>query len=157
VPEDVKTLKAQGSVRWSSFSFHWGAELDYAPNDNQQLLGKIAIDAGADLVVGHHSHRINPIEEYNGKYIVYSLGNFCFAGNSKPDDMSTFVFQIKLRVKDGECTNDGFIIIPSRISSVQKYNDLIPTPYTKQENIDSVLSVLKKNGQKLIARGRSIR
>ncbi len=148
VPADVKTLKAQG-CEVVVVSFHWGAELDYAPNDNQQKLGKIAIDAGADLVVGHHSHRINPIEEYNGKYIVYSLGNFCFAGNSKPDDMSTFVFQIKLRVKDGECSNDGFIIIPSRISSVQKYNDLIPTPYTKQENIDSVLSVLKKNGQKL--------
>ena len=100
-------------------------------------------------MVGHHSHRINPIELYNGKYIVYSLGNFCFAGNTKPDDMSTFVFQIKMRVKDGVASNDGFIIIPSRISSNAKYNDFIPTPYTKQENIESVLSVLKKNGEKL--------
>jgi hypothetical protein len=59
------------------------------------------------------------------------------------------VFQIKLKVKDGECSNDGFIIIPSRISSNPKNNDLIPTPYTKQESIDSVISVLKKNGQHL--------
>lgn len=148
VPEDIKALKDQG-CEVVIVSFHWGAELDYAPNDNQQKMGKLAIDSGADLVVGHHSHRINPIEEYNGKYIVYSLGNFSFAGNSKPDDMSTFVFQTKMRVKDGVATNEGFIIIPARISSNGKYNDFIPTPYTKQENIESVLSVLGKNGKAL--------
>lgn len=149
VPEDVKALRDQG-CEIVVVSFHWGAEKDYAPNDNQQKMAKLTIDAGADLVVGHHSHRINPIEEYNGKYIVYSLGNFCFAGNSKPDDMSTFVFQIRMRVKDGAATTDGFVIIPARISSNAKYNDFIPTPYTKQENIESVLSVLKKNGQSLV-------
>ena len=149
VPLDVKALKDQG-CEIVVVSFHWGAELDYAPNDNQQKMAKLTIDAGADLVVGHHSHRINPIELYNGKYICYSLGNFCFAGNSKPDDMSTFVFQIKMRVKDGAASTDGFIILPTRISSNSKYNDLIPTPYTKQENIESVLSVLKKNGQSLV-------
>ena len=148
VPADIQAAKAQGA-ELVVVSFHWGAEKDYAPNSNQQKMAKLAIDAGADLIVGHHSHRINPIELYNGKYIVYSLGNFCFAGNSKPDDMSTFVFQIKMRVKDGVVSNDGFIIIPSRISSNAKYNDFIPTPYTKQENIESVLSVLKKNGEKL--------
>lgn len=148
VPTDVAALKAQG-CELVVVSFHWGAELDYAPNDNQQKMARLTIDAGADLVVGHHSHRINPIEIYNGKYIAYSLGNFSFAGNSKPDDMSTFVFQIKFRVKDGTAANEGFIIIPARISSNGKYNDFIPTPYTKQENIESVLSVLRKNGQKL--------
>ena len=148
VPQDVANLKAEG-CEVVVVSFHWGAEKDYAPNDNQQKMAKLTIDAGADLVVGHHSHRINPIEQYNGKYIVYSLGNFSFAGHNKPDDMSTFVFQIKLRVKDGAAATDGFIIIPSRISSNSKYNDFIPTPYTKQENIESVLSVLRKNGQKL--------
>lgn len=148
VPEDVKVLKEEG-CELVVVSFHWGAELDYYPNANQQKMGKMTIDAGADLVVGHHSHRINPIELYNGKYIVYSLGNFSFAGNNKPNDMSTFVFQIKFRVKDGVAKDEGFIIIPSRISSNTAYNDFIPTPYGKQENIDSVLNVLKRNGQKL--------
>ena len=96
-------------------------------------------------MVGHHSHRINPIEEYNGKYIVYSLANFAFAGNTKPSDMSTFIFQIKFRVKDGEVTTpDGFIIIPARISSNTSYNDFIITPYTKRESIDSVVSLCSK-------------
>ena len=148
VPLDVQALKEQG-CEIVVVSFHWGAEKDYAPNANQQKMAHLTIDAGADLIIGHHSHRINPIELYNGKYICYSLGNFCFAGNSRPDDMSTFVFQIKMRVKDGVAANEGFIIIPARISSNAKYNDFIPTPYDKQENIESVLSVLRKNGAKL--------
>jgi len=148
VPQDIQALKAQG-CEVVVVSFHWGAEKDYYPNDNQQKMAKIAVDAGADLIIGHHSHRMNPIELYKGKYICYSLGNFCFAGNTKPDDMSTFVFQVKLKVKDGACVSDAFRIIPARISSNAKTNDLIPTPYTKQENIDSVLSVLKKNGSNI--------
>jgi poly-gamma-glutamate capsule biosynthesis protein CapA/YwtB (metallophosphatase superfamily) len=149
VPEDIAALKAQGADIVIC-AFHWGAEKDYYPNSNQQKLAKIAIDGGADLVVGHHSHRINPIEEYKGKYIVYSLANFSFAGNTKPDDMSTILFQIRFRLKDGEVTTpDGFIIIPARISSNASYNDLIITPYTKRENVDSVISVMQKNGAHL--------
>jgi len=149
VPNDIAALKGKGA-ELVICAFHWGAELDYYPNDRQQKLGKIAIDGGADLVVGHHSHRINPIEEYNGKYIVYSLGNFAFAGNNKPSDMSTFIFQIKFRVKDGEATTPyGFVIIPARISSNTSYNDFAITPYTKYENIESVVNVLRKNGEHL--------
>lgn len=149
VPEDIAALKAQGA-ELVICAFHWGDELDYYPNNKQQKMAKIAVDGGADLVVGHHSHRINPIEIYNGKYIVYSLANFVFAGNTKPSDMSTFIFQIKFNVKDGVVTTpDGFIIIPARISSNTSYNDFIITPYTKRESIESVVSVLKKNGEHL--------
>jgi hypothetical protein len=148
VPQDIESLKAQGA-ELVICAFHWGDELDYSPNVNQQKLAKTAVDGGADLVVGHHSHRINPIELYKGKYIVYSLANFAFAGNSKPDDMSTFIFQIKFRVKDGAAEPEGFIIIPARISSNTSGNDFIITPYTKRENIDSVVSVMMKNGEKL--------
>ncbi len=147
VPREVAAAKEQYPI--VIVSFHWGNEKDYAPNANQQKMGKMTIDAGADLVLGHHSHRINPIEEYNGKYIVYSLGNFSFAGNSKPSDMSTFVFQTRFRVKDGEITNEGFRIIPARISSRTDYNDFTPTPYDKQASIDSLISVLTKNGKKI--------
>ena len=130
-------------------SYHWGAEKDYYPNDNQVRLGRATVDAGADLVVGHHSHRINPIEYYNGKYICYSLGNFSFAGNNKPSDMTTFLFQIRMRLRDGEATSEAFKIIPCRISSRTDYNDFTPTPYTKDTHIEAVLRVLKENGRKL--------
>ncbi len=145
VPEDVKAAKEKYPIVITSF--HWGEEKDYWPNNNQQKLGKIAVDAGADLVLGHHSHRINPIEEYKGKYIVYSLGNCSFAGNNKPSDMSTFIFQIRFKVLNGVAEYNAFRIIPARISSRTDYNDFAITPYDKQVNVEFLLSTLEKNGK----------
>ena len=125
-------------------SFHWGNEKDYFPTERQIRMGRLAVDSGADLVIGHHSHRMNPIECYKGVYICYSLGNFCFAGHKKPDDMTSFVFQTRFRERNGEITNEGFRIIPIRISSLEKRNDFIPTPLEKAEHIDSVLTTLKQ-------------
>ncbi|MEG0270289.1 MAG: CapA family protein, partial [Clostridia bacterium] len=61
IPGDIKALRDQG-CEVVVVSFHWGNEKDYSPNSNQVKLGRATIDAGADLVIGHHSHRINPIE-----------------------------------------------------------------------------------------------
>lgn len=148
VPGDIQQLRDQG-CQIVIVSYHWGDEEEYAPNNNQVRLGRATIDAGADLVVGHHSHRINPIEYYNGHYICYSLGNFCFAGNSKPNDMATFLFQIRMRVRDGEVSDDDIKIIPCRISSRTDYNDFTPTPYTRETNIEAVISTLKRNSGSL--------
>ena len=110
-------------------SYHWGDEKDYVPNERQVPLGRATIDAGADLVIGHHSHRMNPIELYKGKYICYSLGNFSFAGNAKPKDMDTYIFQQRFRVyPDGTAENADMRIIPCSISSQEKVNDFKPTP-----------------------------
>lgn len=147
VPTDIAAAKAEYPI--VVVSFHWGNEKDYAPTNNQIKMGRLAADSGADLVLGHHSHRLNPIEYYNGVYICYSLGNFCFSGNSKPSDMSSFVFQTRFRVKDGEVSNAGFRIIPIRISSKTDRNDFIPTVLTKPTAIDSVLTTLKANGKRL--------
>lgn len=147
VPADIAAAKEQYPI--VIVSFHWGNETYYTPTNNQIKMGKVAVDAGADLVLGHHSHRIQPIVQYKGVYICYSLGNFCFAGNNKPSDMSSFIFQTRFRVKNGAVSNEGFRIIPIRISSRTDYNDFIPTPLTKESSIDSVLSTLKENGRKL--------
>ena len=148
VPGDIQALRDEG-CDIVIVSYHWGAEKDYYPNDNQVRLGRATIDAGADLVVGHHSHRINPIEYYNGKYICYSLGNFSFAGNNKPSDMTTFLFQIRMRLRDGEATGEAIKIIPCRISSRTDYNDFAPTPYTDDSSIEVVLRTLRENGKRL--------
>jgi len=148
IPGDIADLRSKG-CQIVIVSFHWGNEKDYAPTETQIALGRATIDAGADLVVGHHSHRINPIECYNGRYICYSLGNFSFAGHNKPDDMSTFIFQIRMRVRDGVTTSEEFKIIPCRISSRTDKNDLIPTPYEKGNHIEAVLTNLSKNGKSL--------
>ena len=125
---DIQALRDAG-CELVVVSYHWGDEKDYVPNERQTPLGRATIDAGADLVVGHHSHRINPIEEYKGKYICYSLGNFSFAGNTRPDDMDTYVFQQRFRVyPDGAVENEGFRIVPCSISSQEDVNDFKPTP-----------------------------
>ncbi len=150
VPADIQAAKAQYPL--VIVNFHWGNELMYYPTDNQIKMGRLAVDSGADLVLGHHSHRIQPIEQYKGVYICYSLGNFCFAGNSKPSDMTSYLFQTRFRIRgEGEeqqITNEGFIIIPIRISSRADKNDFIPTVLTKESTIDSILSTLKENGRK---------
>jgi poly-gamma-glutamate capsule biosynthesis protein CapA/YwtB (metallophosphatase superfamily) len=109
-------------------SFHWGTEKEYTPNDVQKELAHAAVDAGADLVLGHHPHVLEGIEEYNGKNIVYSLGNFCFGGNKNPSDKNTMIFQQTFTVKDGQVTQDNVTnIIPCTISSTSDYNDYQPT------------------------------
>lgn len=62
---------------------HWGIERDERPQEYQRAMGRQMIDAGADLVVGSHPHVLQGIEYYEGKPIVYSLGNFVF-GSSIP-------------------------------------------------------------------------
>jgi poly-gamma-glutamate synthesis protein (capsule biosynthesis protein) len=59
-------------------TFHWGVEYVTQPSQRQRKLGHLAIDAGADLVIGNHPHWIQPIEFYNGKLITYAHGNFVF-------------------------------------------------------------------------------
>lgn len=59
-------------------SMHSGTEYVFAPNARQTSFARAAIDAGADLVIGHHPHVVQTVEQYNGKYILYSLGNFIF-------------------------------------------------------------------------------
>ncbi len=73
---DIASAKANADV--VIVSLHAGIEYRNTPDLTQQALAHGAIDAGADLVLGHHPHHIQPIEHYNGKYIAYSLGNFVF-------------------------------------------------------------------------------
>ena len=57
-------------------TIHWGVELDTAPRPDQIELGHRFVDAGADMIFGHHSHRIQPVNRYEGRPIFWGLGNF---------------------------------------------------------------------------------
>ena len=111
--------------------FHWGNETETVPDSNQTTLGRMAIDLGADLVCGHHPHVLQGIETYKGKNIVYSLGNFCFGGNSSPSDMDTMIYQQTFTIDaDGVKKDNVTNIIPCSISSAayDGYNNYQPTP-----------------------------
>jgi len=59
-------------------SFHWGVEYQAEVTERQVTLARAAIDAGADLILGHHSHQLSGVGVYKGRAIAYSLGNFLF-------------------------------------------------------------------------------
>lgn len=123
--DNIASLKEQGA-QIIIVSFHWGQEKENVPSDVQVELAHAAVDNGADLVLGHHPHVLQGIEEYKGKNIVYSLGNFCFGGNSAPSDMDTMIFQQTFTVKDGKLQEDNVTnILPCKISSAYEegYNN----------------------------------
>nr|WP_231956254.1 CapA family protein [Aneurinibacillus soli] len=133
IKRDIIALRKQG-VKIVVVNFHWGIERSYAPNATQQALGKWAIDAGADLIVGHHPHVVQGIQEYKGKYIVYSLGNFMFGGNQNPSDKDTFIFQQAFHLMDGKLTAQKEIaVLPMSVSSVPVRNNYQPTPLSGKE------------------------
>ena len=76
IAQEISTAKAKTDI--IVVCFHWGVEYTDQPTARQQELAHLAIDSGADLVVGHHPHWIQPTETYKDKLIVYSLGNFIF-------------------------------------------------------------------------------
>lgn len=74
--------KAEELADLTVVSFHWGAEKYDTPREYQKKFGHLAIDFGADLVLGHHPHVLQGLELYQGKLIAYSLGNYVFASYS---------------------------------------------------------------------------
>ncbi len=107
-------------------SFHWGIEGEHAATDVQKKLGRAAIDAGADLVLGHHPHVLQGIETYKGKQVVYSLGNFVFGGNAQPGDVSSMIFQQRFAKKDGQIVPLASEVIPVLVSGNKVQNDFRP-------------------------------
>ena len=131
---NIKAVEEQGA-QIVIVSFHWGLEKENYPTENQVNLAHSAIDNGADLVLGHHPHVLEGIEVYNGKNIVYSLGNFCFGGNSNPSDKDTMIFQQTFTVQNGELVEDNVTnIIPCSISSESGRNNYQPTPLEGDES-----------------------
>lgn len=129
IQNGIAQLKMQGA-QLILCVFHLGEEGSYRPNDRQKEYAHIAIDAGAQLVVQHHPHVLQPIETYGGGVIFYSLGNFSFGGNSNPADKDTaMISQEVILHPDGSVSLGDTIPIPCRISGHSGYNDYQPTPY----------------------------
>ncbi|HYA51357.1 MAG TPA: CapA family protein, partial [Streptosporangiaceae bacterium] len=95
VRQDVGNLRSR--VDALVVSFHWGREKRHEPEAYQRRLGRAAVVAGAQLVLGHHPHVIQEIEAYRGGLIAYSLGNFVFGGKWKPDDTDSILLKVRLR------------------------------------------------------------
>lgn len=108
---------------------HWGVEMTYRPTSQQIDVGHAAIDAGADIVWGSHPHVLQPIEEYGGGVIFYSMGNFSFGGNIYPQDYdSALIQQEVIRDENGVRLGER-TVVPVNVSSMEGRNNYQPTPY----------------------------
>ena len=108
-------------------SMHAGIEHTSSLNSVQTSLAHYAIDHGANLVLGHHPHVIQTMEKYKGKFIVYSLGNFCFGGNTNPSDKDTMIYQQTFHFKGQKLKKKTEVkLIPCSLSSKTYINDYQP-------------------------------
>ncbi|MBQ2106565.1 MAG: CapA family protein [Lachnospiraceae bacterium] len=105
--EEIK--KADELVDYLVVYVHWGVERETTPKEYQRVMGRQYIDAGADIVIGSHPHVLQPLEYYNDKPIMFSMGNFVF-GSSIP---STELLKIEIHADDSmtvteiPCTSSG--------------------------------------------------
>lgn len=141
--EGIASLK-QKQVDLIVACCHWGIELEHYPEAYQTELGKKCIDWGADIVVGTHPHVLQGFDYYKGKYIIYSLGNFCFGGNKNPKDKNSMIVQAEFTLGDnGPIEEAQLTVIPCTISSVSHRNDYCPT-IAEGEKKKEIIQVLNE-------------
>lgn len=133
IERDIEYMKKSHDV--VIVSMHWGRETIYIADRGQEELAHKMIDLGADLVIGHHPHVIQGIENYKGRYIVYSLGNCSFGGNSSPFNDDILLFQQKFKLTQYGVEPSDAKVIPCRVSSQRNINDFMPTPFEGEEKV----------------------
>ena len=117
--------------------FHGGTERVHEPDYWKAAGARRLIDSGADLVIGHHPHVLQPVEIYKGKTIIHSLGNFVFGG-SRSEENRTIVYRLRLEILEGELVSTTDEIIPCYV-----YTNLYqPGIITDQNEIDAVMRFL---------------
>lgn len=134
-------------------SMHSGIEYTQEIQPVQKRLSRVAINLGADLVIGHHPHTIQGIDKYKGCYIIYSLGNFCFGGNTNPPDKDTMIFQQTFVVKNGKLEKKkNARVIPCRLSGqdgINNYQPVISKGSRKKKCISRLKSYSAQYGVKV--------
>ena len=123
--------------------YHGGTERVHEPDSWRVRASRAMVDAGADLVLGNHPHVLQPIEQYSGKTIVYSLGNFLFGGSHTCENR-TMVYTLTLDITDRNLTG-----VSENITPCYCYGELWqPTPIENEEEKSRVLSFLAGEREK---------
>lgn len=147
VVKDVKKHKRPDNL--VIVSFHWGVEGLNVPTDDQRTMAHAVIDAGANVVLGHHPHVLQGIETYKDRHIVYSLGNFVFGGHSNPADKDAMIYQEVFALEGGAVVSKENRVLPVRISSVTTHNDFQPVLLEGADK-DRVLARVKQYSDSLV-------
>ncbi|MBN2803864.1 MAG: CapA family protein [Deltaproteobacteria bacterium] len=126
------------------FSPHWGANYQSAPTRNMQELAHRLIDAGYDGIFGHSAHQAHGIEMYNGKPIVYDMGNVLLDTSNQPSDKYSFLCEVKVSQAGAEYLH----IVPLDL----KENNTFLASGTDQNNaIKEIVKMSRDFGTTLVA------
>lgn len=149
-------MKAAGEADAIVVLFHNGNEYDPKHNSVQESRGKSFVEAGADLIIMHHSHVVQGVRILNNRSIFYSLGNFVFGGNREiksvyyprdggrePTSLYCLVVQAKLYFDDdGNYTGQQMILYPAYTSSAAPVNNYQPVRITADQ-AEAVLEAMQ--------------
>lgn len=146
ISADVKALREMG-CQIVIASFHWGSEYREDFTGEQRSIGRAAIKAGADIVVGHHPHIVQGIERYEDSYILYSVGNLVFGGNVDPDDRDAYAARVTFTVYEDHADAPELTIVPLRLTALSDGTDYRPV-LAEGEEADRIVSrILKRSSQ----------
>ena len=137
IRKDVQRLSKKAD--YVIVSFHWGREKSLDLRPYQPKLGRAAIDAGADVVLGHHPHVLQAVEKYNDGLIIYSLGNFTFGSYST--DAKTSVIA-RLTLHDGKYYSAEFT--PINVSNTEVIFQPYPLTGAAASNVIKQINSLSK-------------
>lgn len=107
--EKIRALRTTADI--VVLSIHWGNEYETSASNEQKRLGRMFIDAGADIVVGHHPHVVQELEQYKNGWIAYSLGNFIFDQNFSDETRTGDMLEVRLKNKRIESVSEKTIMI----------------------------------------------
>ena len=144
ITKDVKALREMG-CQIVIASFHWGSEYRDDFTAEQRSIGRAAIKAGADIVVGHHPHIVQGIERYQDTYILYSVGNLVFGGNVDPDDRDAYAARLTFTVYEDRCDPPELTIVPLRLTALDKGTDYRPVLAGEEDAQRIVNRILKRS------------
>ena len=129
IAQEIAELKKRGAD-YIVYTCHFGIEYEPGHNELQTLMARTAIDAGANLVIGHHPHLVQGIERYQDGLIFYSLGNLVFGGNLELTTFDGLLAQVQLDFEGRQLRRTAVRLIPVITSGARPANDFRPQPAT---------------------------
>lgn len=111
IKEEVKQYKRPDNL--VIVNMHWGMEYRETPVEYQTYFGRAILDAGADIIMGAHPHRLQSVENYHGKYIIYSMGDYAFGADPTLKSRETAMFRVKFAKENGTVVMKGLTIVPT--------------------------------------------
>ncbi len=147
ISKDVKALREMG-CQIVIASFHWGSEYRADFTGEQRSIGRAAIKAGADFVVGHHPHIVQGVESYEDTFIAYSVGNLVFGGNVDPDDRDAAAIRLTFTVDQTQVQDMDMAIVPLRLTQLSDGTDYRPI-IAQGEEAERIVSRILKRSHKM--------